>query len=65
MNSPLTPGIAGARLINPGDASTSVLVERASRRDSQGMPPLGSHQVDFAGMTLLTTWINGLADCSP
>jgi uncharacterized repeat protein (TIGR03806 family) len=58
-------GIANARLISPGKALESMIIERVSRRDSQGMPPLGSQQIDFAGVTLLTTWINGLADCSP
>jgi uncharacterized repeat protein (TIGR03806 family) len=57
-------GIAGARLISPGNALESLIIARASRRDSQGMPPLGSHQIDFAGVTLLSTWINGLVNCS-
>ena len=58
-------GIANARLIAPGNAAASLIIERASRRDSNGMPPLGSNQIDFAGITLLTTWINGLTNCSP
>jgi len=58
-------GIANARLIAPGNAPASIIIERATRRDSKGMPPLGSHQIDFAGVTLLTTWINGLTNCIP
>jgi uncharacterized repeat protein (TIGR03806 family) len=58
-------GIANARLIAPGSAPASLIIERASRRDSHGMPPLGSAQVDFAGITLVSTWINGLTNCSP
>ena len=56
-------GIVNARLIAPGDASRSILVERANRRDSHGMPPVGSNLVDGDGVTLLTNWINGLASC--
>ena len=56
-------GIANARLIAPGDASRSLIVNRASRRDSYGMPPLGSNQIDAAGVSLLTDWINGLGGC--
>ena len=35
-------GIPGARLIDPGSPATSLLIERTARRDSHGMPPLGS-----------------------
>ena len=57
-------GIANARIIAPGDASMSVLVARTNRRDVNGMPPLGSTVVDAAGVTLLTDWINSLANCN-
>jgi uncharacterized repeat protein (TIGR03806 family) len=56
-------GIPGARIIAPGDAAQSVLVNRANRRDIHGMPPLGSTIVDAAGVQLLTDWINALAGC--
>ena len=52
------------RIIAPGDAGRSVLVARTNRRDATGMPPLGSTVVDAEGVTLLTDWINGLADCN-
>ena len=52
-----------ARLIAPGSAANSIVVNRANRRDSNGMPPLGSNQVDTAGVTLLTQWIDGLTGC--
>jgi len=58
-------GISNARLIAPGDAARSLIVSRAGRRDSHGMPPLGSNLVDNTGVVLLTSWINGLANCSP
>ena len=56
-------GVAGARIIAPGSADQSVLIERANRRDSYGMPPLGSTVVDAAGMQLLTDWVNSLGAC--
>jgi hypothetical protein len=58
-------GLMEPRIIAPGDASRSVLVERVNRRDSMsiGMPPIGSTVVDAAGVALLTDWVNGLASC--
>jgi hypothetical protein len=57
-------GIVNARIIAPGDAARSVLVDRMPRRDSFGMPPVGSDIVDADGVALLTAWINGLANCN-
>ena len=57
-------GLNNARIIAPGDALRSVLVARPNRRDTDGMPPLGSTIVDAAGVALLTDWINGLANCN-
>jgi len=54
---------ANAKLIAPGSAANSIVVNRANRRDAHGMPPLGSNRVDTAGVALLTQWINGLAGC--
>lgn len=54
---------ANARLIAPGSAANSIVVQRANRRDSNGMPPLGSNQVDAAGVALLTQWVNSLTGC--
>ena len=56
-------GIANARLIAPGDASRSVIIARASRRDTQGMPPLASAMVDASGVALLASWVNSLTGC--
>lgn len=58
-----TLGIAGARIVAPGSAATSVLVARMNRRDADAMPPISSTVVDAAGVALLTQWINGLAGC--
>ena len=54
---------ANARLIAPGNAANSLLVNRMNRRDQYAMPPLGSNVVDAAGVTLLTTWVNSLIGC--
>jgi len=56
-------GISGALIISPGNAGQSILVERANRRDSHGMPPLGSSLIDSTGVQLLTDWIDGLGGC--
>jgi uncharacterized repeat protein (TIGR03806 family) len=56
-------GIANARLIAPGSAATSIVVNRANRRDSNGMPPLATHRVDTDGVALLTQWVNSLTSC--
>lgn len=56
---------AAARIIAPGSAPNSVLVARVNRRnDTNQMPPIGSNQIDAAGVALLTQWINGLANCN-
>jgi hypothetical protein len=52
-----------ARLIAPGSAANSIVVNRANRRDQHAMPPLASNQVDATGVALLTQWINGLTGC--
>jgi uncharacterized repeat protein (TIGR03806 family) len=54
---------AAARLIAPGDAAHSIVVNRTNRRDAHGMPPVGSAQVDAAGVELLSQWVNGLTGC--
>ena len=56
-------GVANARLIAPGSAATSIIVNRANRRDGNGMPPIATNQVDTAGVALLTQWINSLTSC--
>ncbi|MFK8054270.1 MAG: PQQ-dependent sugar dehydrogenase [Woeseiaceae bacterium] len=57
-------GITNALLITPGNANASLIVERMRRRDSQGMPPIGSSVVDNDGVTVVADWINGLTDCN-
>ncbi len=57
-------GITNARLIAPGAAARSVLIERMSRRDANGMPPVGSATPDADGKALLTEWVNSLTSCN-
>lgn len=54
---------ADARLIAPGNATNSVIVNRMNRRDEHAMPPLGSNQIDTAGVALITQWVDGLSGC--
>ncbi len=56
-------GVAGARIILPGDPGRSLVVLRAERRDAAGMPPLASHLVDTQGAQLLRNWIAQLSGC--
>ncbi|MGI9237921.1 MAG: hypothetical protein ACR2QZ_11025, partial [Woeseiaceae bacterium] len=57
-------GIANARIIAPGEAARSTLIARTDRRgDDVAMPPVGSTEVDSAGVTLLTDWVNALTGC--
>jgi uncharacterized repeat protein (TIGR03806 family) len=54
---------ANARLIAPGSATNSLIVNRMNRRDQNAMPPLASNRVDTAGVALLTQWIDSLTGC--
>lgn len=54
---------ADARLIAPGDAERSIIVNRMNRRDEHAMPPIGSNQIDTAGVALITEWVDGLSGC--
>ena len=55
---------ANARIIAPGSAANSVLLQRMDRRDGDAMPPVGSSIVDSAGVTLIASWINNLPGCN-
>lgn len=56
-------GIANARIIAPGEPDRSVLLARMKVRDENQMPPLASHLVDDAAVTLITEWIANLEGC--
>ena len=53
-------GIAGARVIAPGDAFRSTLFYRISTEASGRMPHVGSRVVDEAGTRLMRDWIGSL-----
>jgi uncharacterized repeat protein (TIGR03806 family) len=46
------------RLVKPGAAERSVLVQRLSALDASHMPPFGSGLVDVEAVVLLSGWIN-------
>ncbi|MEZ5594658.1 MAG: PQQ-dependent sugar dehydrogenase [Gammaproteobacteria bacterium] len=56
-------GIENARIVAPGAPERSVLLSRINRRDLYRMPPVGSNQVDSAGVALVDAWIAQLTDC--
>jgi uncharacterized repeat protein (TIGR03806 family) len=57
-------GIADPRLIAPGSAARSVVIARVNRVGADAMPPLARHQIDTAGVQLLSEWVNGLGGCN-
>jgi uncharacterized repeat protein (TIGR03806 family) len=57
-------GITDPRRIAPGSAARSVVVARVNRTGADAMPPIMRHTIDTAGVTLLTTWVNGLTSCN-
>jgi uncharacterized repeat protein (TIGR03806 family) len=57
-------GLTNARIIAPGVAGSSVLVARMNTRGANQMPTIGSNTVDMDGVALITSWINGLANCN-
>jgi len=55
-------GIAGARIIAPGDASRSVLYQRILTTNSEvRMPPLATSRLDQAGSEVIRLWLESLA----
>lgn len=53
-------GGEGFKLIVPGDAAHSVVLQRMGATGGfTRMPPLATHEVDPAGIALVTEWING------
>lgn len=53
-------GLTDARLIAPGDRNRSVVWARMNQRGNNQMPPLGSHVVDEAGVSVVGQWIDTL-----
>lgn len=56
-------GIAGAKLIVPGQPTKSLVSVRAHAAGANRMPPLASHVVDTKGMEVIDSWITSLAAC--
>jgi glucose/arabinose dehydrogenase len=55
-------GVAGARIIAPGDRARSVLFQRITRRhDAFAMPPLDTRAVDSPAADVVGRWIDGLS----
>jgi len=51
-------GLDNARIIAPGNPSSSVLLARMNDLGIHRMPPLGSSRVDEAAVTLVSDWIS-------
>lgn len=56
-------GIVDAHIVAAGDPAASVLVRRMTRRDTAGMPPIGSVVVDAASVDVVSRWIESLESC--
>jgi uncharacterized repeat protein (TIGR03806 family) len=56
-------GTESGAFIAAGKPDESVIVERMSRRDQYGMPPVASNRVDEAGVQLVRGWIESLKAC--
>lgn len=56
-------GIAGAKLLVPGDPALSLLSVRPHTTGATRMPPLGASTVDQSGLAVVDTWIRGLKAC--
>ncbi len=56
-------GVAGAKLLVPGDPSKSLISLRPHAIGANRMPPLASSVVDDAGLAVVDDWIKSLATC--
>lgn len=56
-------GIAGAKILVPGDPMKSLLVQRPSRVGADRMPPLATSVVDTSGVGVLSTWVTSVTAC--
>jgi uncharacterized repeat protein (TIGR03806 family) len=57
-------GIAGGRLLLPGDPARSLLSVRTRRVGAGQMPPLARARVDARGAGTLDLWITSITSCS-
>ncbi|HEY6877197.1 MAG TPA: PQQ-dependent sugar dehydrogenase [Polyangiales bacterium] len=56
-------GIAGAKLLAPGDLQKSLVLVRARSTDASRMPPLASALVDPQGTKVIADWIASTTAC--
>ncbi|MEZ5498976.1 MAG: fibronectin type III domain-containing protein [Steroidobacteraceae bacterium] len=57
-------GIAGAKLIAPGNPAASLIYVRMNQRGTNQMPPIATNLVDTQGAALLNQWISSMnASC--
>ncbi len=56
-------GVAGARLLVPGDPSRSLVSLRMRRTGTGAMPPIGRNVVDSAGASVVDSWIDSVTRC--
>jgi uncharacterized repeat protein (TIGR03806 family) len=56
-------GVAGARLLLPGDPARSVISLRMRATGVHRMPPISSGVVDAAGVALFDAWVSSLRAC--
>ncbi len=56
-----TLGLKDGKLIAAGDSLSSVLLFRMASSSAGRMPHIGSREVDFAAIALLSDWINSMA----
>jgi uncharacterized repeat protein (TIGR03806 family) len=53
-----------AKLLRPGDPSSSIIFLRISNHDANRMPPIGSNELDQPAIELMQSWIYSLDQCS-
>ena len=56
-------GVAGAKLLAPGDPAKSMLAVRTRASGANRMPPLASSVVDEQGAKVLEDWIRSITAC--
>lgn len=56
-------GVYGATLLSPGEPERSMIAIRMGRRGLGQMPPLGTDQIDEAGLSVVQDWIDSLESC--
>jgi len=58
-------GVAGAKIISPGNPAQSLLSVRMKALGANRMPPLASEIIDPQGTAVIDAWISSLNSCTP